>query len=88
MDGVDKIVHLHTFFVLINGGPFSFFHNSRGLRHGYPLSLYLFVMGMEKAASSGFFSGYKTRGRSVNEVQVAHLLVANETPIFCEDSRD
>ena len=36
----------------------------------------------------GFLSGYKLRDRGGNEVQVSHLLFADDTPVFGENSRD
>ena len=84
-----------TFSVLINGSPCGFFRNSKGLRQGNPRSPYLFVLGMEalsilinKAVDGGFLSGYKLRDRGGNEVQVSHLLFADDALVFCEDSRD
>ena len=84
-----------TFFVLINGSPCGFFCSSKGLRQGDPLSPYLFVLGVEalsilinKVVEGGFLSGYKLRDKGGNEVQVSHLLFANDTLVFYEDSRD
>ena len=79
----------------INGSPIGFFDNTRGLRLGDPLSPYLFVIGMEvfsilvdKAAFGGFLSGFKLVNRDGEELQITHLLYADDTLVFCSDSMD
>ncbi|KAJ9696951.1 hypothetical protein PVL29_008942 [Vitis rotundifolia] len=83
------------FSVLINGSPTGFFQSSRGLRQGDPLSPYLFVIAMEvfscmvgRAISGGFLSGWKVGGRSGLGLQISHLLFADDTLVFCEESAD
>ena len=84
-----------SFSVLINGSLVGFFSSTRGLRHGDPLSLYLFVLGMEvfsllidKAISGGFLIGYTLNGSNGEVVTVSHLLFADDTLVFCRDSED
>ncbi|RVW48620.1 Transposon TX1 uncharacterized 149 kDa protein [Vitis vinifera] len=84
-----------SFSVLINGSPAGFFQSTRGLRQGDPISPYLFVLGMEalsclinKAVRGGFLSGCRLRGRGGNEIQVSHLLFADDMLVFCKDSQD
>ena len=83
------------FSVLINGSPSGFFRNSRGLRQGDPLSPYLFVIAMEvfssmlrRAISGGYLSGWRVSGRRGEGLQISHLLFADNTLVFCEESLD
>ena len=43
---------------------------------------------MDKAKRGGFLTGFKLRGRGGEEVKIAHLLVANDTLVFCKNSSD
>ena len=84
-----------SFSVLVNGSPIGFFWSTRGLRQGDSLSPYFFVLGMEALSSliniavrGGFLSGYRIRGREGVRIQVSHLLLADDTLVFCEDSQE
>ncbi|RVW21954.1 putative mitochondrial protein [Vitis vinifera] len=84
-----------SFSILVNGVPAGYFSNSRGLRQGDPLSPYLFVLGMEvlsamlrRAVDGGFISGCSIQGRGGMELNVSHLLFADDTIIFCEARQD
>ena len=92
---IKQCVTTASFSVLVNGSPAGCFNSSRGLRQGDPLSPYLFILGMEvfsilmeKAASKGFLQGHKFVNRSGDELQLNHLLFADDTLVFCKDTRD
>ena len=96
MDQMDQTMHNNNIFsVLINGSPEGFFNSTRGLRQGDPLSPYLFVIGMEvfsnlvdKATSGGLLTGFNIENRQGEEEQITHLLFADDTLVFCNDTRE
>ena len=78
------------FSVLVNGSPAGFFGSSRGLRQGDPLSPLLFLLIMEilskmlkKMVEGGFITGFKVGGNSIEEVNISHLLYADDTMVMC-----
>ena len=90
-----RCISIALFSISVSGCPISFFKSSGGLRQGDPLSLYLFVLGMEtlsvligKAGSEGFLVGYRIANRSGEEERITHLLFADDTLIFCKDSAE
>ncbi|RVW54294.1 putative mitochondrial protein [Vitis vinifera] len=83
------------FSVLINEVPEGFFSSSKGLRQGDPISPYLFVLSMEvlsalirRVVEGNFISGCRLRGRGGTEMNVSHLLFADDTIIFCEARKE
>ena len=83
-----------TFSILVNGTPSGFFRNSKGLRQGGgggdPLSLYLFVIGMEalsylidKVVEGGFLSGCTICGKNGEGMVISPLLYVDDTILFC-----
>jgi hypothetical protein len=79
------------FSILINGSTSRVFSSSRGLRQGDPLSLLLFVLVMEALSrmlsakvESGRLSGFSMGSRYQENMIVSHLLLLDDTFIFCE----
>ena len=92
---IKRCITSTSFYVMINGSPEDLFNSTRGLRQGDPLSPYLFVIGMEvfsilvdKVALGGFLSGFNLVSRGGEEMQLTHLLFADDTLVFCSDLRD
>jgi hypothetical protein len=87
---IKQCISTVRFSVLINGSPSGFFGSSRGVRQGDPLFPFLFVLVMEafsrmisaiylRGMISGFFVGPRDHG----QVEVSHLLFADDTLVFC-----
>ena len=80
-----------NFSILINGTASDFFRSTRGLRQGDPLSFYLFLLVMEvlsqllfRARSGGFIEGFKVGNTNGIEMDLFHLLFADDTLLFCK----
>ena len=63
IDLIMECISFATFTVSINGQPFASFRGSRGIRQGYPLSMYLFIfvvnelpLSMQKALNASHLS--------------------------------
>jgi hypothetical protein len=77
--------------VLINGSSTDKFNIPQGLRQGYPLSPFLFLIVAEelnvtkKTAEVGLIYGYKAE---VREFQISHLQFTYKTLLLCQKSEN
>ena len=95
MEWIWRCISMAKFSVLVNGVPAGFFSSTKGLCQRDPLFPYLFVLRMEvlsaflrRVADGGFISGCKLQGRGRMELNVSHLLFADDTIIFCEARKE
>ncbi|XP_042940888.1 uncharacterized protein LOC122275743 isoform X2 [Carya illinoinensis] len=77
--------------VLLNGSPAGFFHSSRGLRQGDPLSPLLFVVVMEglgrmmsALSRNGLVGGFSVGTQARGITNISHILFADDTLILCD----
>ena len=73
----------------MNGEPIAFFPSERGLGQGDPLSPFLFILAMEGlnstvrvATQKNWLKGLKVGNQAGVDVQICHLLYADDTMIF------
>lgn len=78
-----------SFSVSVNGVSGGFFHSTRGVRQGDPLSPYLFVLAMESLSrllQSRFDSGWISYHPKTAELNISHLMFADDVMIFFDGS--
>jgi hypothetical protein len=85
-----ECVRTVSYFVLINGEPKGFFHPTRGLRQGDPISPYLFLLcaeGLHALLAKAALSK-KIQGISISRVgpKLTHLFFADDSVLFCRTS--
>ncbi|KAL0340392.1 UNVERIFIED_CONTAM: hypothetical protein Sradi_4556000 [Sesamum radiatum] len=85
-------VYTMSYSIMLSGQIFGYSHPERGLRQGDPLSLYLFLF-YAKALShliSTAEANEELRGVVVSRhgPRVSHLLFADDTLIFCQETNE
>lgn len=91
VDMVMRLVSSVFFSVLLNGSPLQEFHPSRGIRHGDPISPYLFFIAAEglscllKSSRSSDLNGIKVAHSAPD---VNHLLFTNDGLLFIKASSE
>ena len=73
------------FEVLINGSPFGLFTSSKGLRHSYPLSPFIFLLvfeGLSMLINDAISKGYLKGLRVSNSSSILHLLFVDDAMLF------
>ena len=95
LSGIKACISTDHFSILVNGSPVGFFGSSHGLRKGDPLSPLLFLLLMEvlsrilkKTEDSGLLRGFHMGLVNSIGVCISHLLLADDTILFCNASRD
>jgi hypothetical protein len=71
--------------VLINGSPSSFFHPSRGLRQGFPLSPFIFMLVVDGLSRIILQAHGRNLIKGINvalDVTLTHLLFVDDVIIF------
>lgn len=86
---IEECISTPSFSISVNGISDGFFKSSRGLRQGDPLSPYLFVLAMEvfsKLLRSRYESGYISYHPNTSELEISHLMFADDVMVFFDGS--
>ncbi|KAG7530870.1 Reverse transcriptase zinc-binding domain [Arabidopsis thaliana x Arabidopsis arenosa] len=74
-----------SFSIVVNGQSGGYFRSTQGLRQGDPMSPYLFVLAMEVFSGllqSRYSSGYISYHPRTSELEISHLIFADDVMIF------
>ncbi|KAG7587002.1 Reverse transcriptase domain [Arabidopsis thaliana x Arabidopsis arenosa] len=86
---ISQCISTPQFSVSVNGLSAGYFKSSRGLRQGDPISPYLFVLAMEvfsRLMSSCFSAGFIKFHPKTEELDISHLMFADDVMIFFDGS--
>ncbi|KAG7547383.1 F-box domain [Arabidopsis suecica] len=86
---ISQCISTPQFSVSVNGVTSGYFQSSRGLRQGDPISPYLFVLAMEvfsKLMSSSFAAGFINHHPQTKELDITHLMFADDVMVFFDGS--
>ena len=82
---ISECLSTASFSVTVNGASGGFFHSTKGIRQGDPLSPYLFVLAMEclsRLLRSRYESGSIGYHPRTEGIKLSHLMFADDVMIF------
>lgn len=88
---IKECISTPSFSISVNGVSGGFFKSTKGVRQGDPLSLYLFVLGMEafsRLLKSRFDAGWISHNPKAQEFHITHLIFVDDVMIFFDGSNN
>lgn len=86
---ISECLSTTTFSISLNGTTGGFYHNTKGIRQGDPISPYLFVLAMEvfsKILLTRYESGYINYHPRISKLKLSHLMFADDVMFFFNGS--